>query len=200
LRSLAERAFAAIAHDRSDEARAALTLRERIARIIDDAPLEGTRVLRVHGDFHLGHVLVTEGDVLIIDPGIGEANRPPPQRRRKTSPFADVATLIRSLDEVTAVAAFDISTDPSEDPARFVPILRESVRAAATTFVRAYLARARELALVDVEGDTLRALVHVYLVRAICEAIVYDAHSRRARPRDLYVELTRIFERSDVAQ
>jgi maltose alpha-D-glucosyltransferase/alpha-amylase len=199
LRSLTERAFAAIARERSDEARAALNLRERIARIVDDAPLEGTRVMRVHGDFHLGHVLVTEGDVLVIDPGIGEAKRPAAQRRRKSSPFADVATLIRSLDEVTAVAAFDVSTDPTEDPVRFVPILREAVRAAATTFVRAYLARARELAVVDVEGQPLRALVHVYLVRAICEAIVYGAHSRRARAGDLYVELTRIFERSEVA-
>ncbi len=200
LRDLARRAFAEIAGDTSSEARSAMNLRERIARIIEDAPLEGTRVMRVHGDFHLGHVLVTEADVLIIDPGIGEANRPEVQRRRKTSPFADVATLVRSLDEVTAVAAFDISTDPTEDPVRFMPVLREAVRASATTFVRAYLARARELALVDAEGDTLRALVEVFLVRAICEAIVYDTHSRRARKRDLYIELARILERSEVAQ
>ena len=198
LRDLAERAFAQMARDRSPEAVAALALRAQIERIIADAPLVGAGAMRVHGDFHLARVLVTESDVLIIDPGVGEAARPTTQRRRRTSPFADVSTMIRSLDEVTAAAAFDASTDPTADAARVVPRLQALVRAAATTFARSYLKHARELDAID-ERDDVRGLVDVFLARATLEAIVYQAHAREERMRDLYAELTRIFERSEVA-
>jgi maltose alpha-D-glucosyltransferase/alpha-amylase len=197
LRELAGAAFAAAERDGSPEARAALALRSHIGRIIDAAPLAGERAIRVHGDFHLARLLVTEADVLIIDPGVGEAVRPAPQRRRLHSPLVDVATLIRSLDEVTAAAAFDVATDPTEDSAAFAPLLRESVRLAATTFVRSYLARSGELALFDGDRERLRALILVFLARATLEAIVYEAHERPERMRDLYVELARIFERAE---
>jgi maltose alpha-D-glucosyltransferase/alpha-amylase len=198
LHDLAERAFAQIAGDHSPEAGAALNLRTRIDTFIDDAPLTGACSMRVHGDFHLARVLVTEGDVLIIDPGVGEAQRPAVQRRRHISPFADVATMIRSLDEATAAAAFDLSTDPTADSRHVVPALQAVVRAAATTFARSYLERARKLAVID-DRDDVRGLVDVFLVRATLEAIVYGAHARPERMRDLYAELNRIFERSEVA-
>ena len=46
--------------------------------------------MRVHGDFHLERVLITENDVLIIDPGVGEAARPAVQRGRAVPPPADL--------------------------------------------------------------------------------------------------------------
>ena len=110
-----------------------------------------------------------------------------------------LATLIRSLDEVTAAAAFDVSTDPTVDTGHVVPTLRETVRAAATTFARSYLEHARELGVVDDERERVRGLIDVFLVRATLEAIVYQAHARAERMRDLYAEFTRIFERSEVA-
>jgi maltose alpha-D-glucosyltransferase/alpha-amylase len=198
LRDLAERAFAQIGRDNSREATSALALRGQIERFIADAPLTGALAMRVHGDFHLGRVLVTEGDVLIIDPGVGEAARPAVQRRRRTSPFADVATMIRSLDEVAAAAAFDVATDPTVDTAQVAPALQPLVRAAAITFARSYLDHAAAHG-TDFERDHVRGLVDVFLVRATLEAIVYQAHARPERMRDLYAEITRIFERSEVA-
>jgi maltose alpha-D-glucosyltransferase/alpha-amylase len=198
LRSLAERAFAQIAGDHSPEATSALALREQIAKIIDAAPLAGTKAMRVHGDFHLARVLVTEGDVLIIDPGAGEVARPVVQRRRRTSPYADLGTMIRSLDEVTAAAAFDVATDPTVKTEHVMPPLRALVRAAATAFARSYLDHARGLGVLEEDGN-VRALVDVFLVRATLEAIVYGAHARPERMRNLYAELTRIFERSEAA-
>jgi maltose alpha-D-glucosyltransferase/alpha-amylase len=194
LRELAGSAFAAAERDGSPEARAALALRREIEQVIAEAPLLGQQAIRVHGDFHLARLLVTESDVLIIDPGVGEAVRPPAQRRRKVSPFLDVATLVRSLDEVTAAAAFDIGTDPTEDPATFRPLLRETVRLAATAFARSYLARAKELELFDLPLETVRGLVRMFLAQATFEAITYEAHERPERTRALYAELARIFE------
>jgi hypothetical protein len=106
--------------------------------------------------------------------------------------------MIRSLDEVTAAAAFDVATDPTVKTEHVMPPLRALVRAAATAFARSYLDHARGLGVLEEDGN-VRALVDVFLVRATLEAIVYGAHARPERMRNLYAELTRIFERSEAA-
>ena len=63
----------------------------------------GSSLTRVHGDFHLGQVLMAQGDVYIVD-FEGEPNRPMEQRREKASPWRDVAGLLRSLDYAAAFA------------------------------------------------------------------------------------------------
>ncbi|WP_421996844.1 maltose alpha-D-glucosyltransferase [Reyranella sp.] len=64
---------------------------------------EGTLMTRIHGDFHLGQVLVATGDAYIID-FEGEPARPLQERRRKASPLRDVAGLVRSIDYAVATA------------------------------------------------------------------------------------------------
>jgi maltose alpha-D-glucosyltransferase/alpha-amylase len=87
---------------------AVLAARSRLLSQFDCLPDIATSTIRVHGDYHLGQVLVREqhrtplaadhdSQVLVID-FEGEPGRPLAERRAKTAAAKDVAGMCRSFD------------------------------------------------------------------------------------------------------
>lgn len=90
--------LAVVAPEHRDQSRKIIEREQdtlRRFRKLLSAPIDAMRI-RIHGDYHLGQVLYTGGDFVIID-FEGEPARPLEERRIKQSPLQDVAGMLRSF-------------------------------------------------------------------------------------------------------
>jgi maltose alpha-D-glucosyltransferase/alpha-amylase len=133
----------------------------------------GSVMTRIHGDFHLGQVLVASGDAYIID-FEGEPAASIAERRAKTSPLRDVAGLLRSIDyaAATLIDRKSVGAVPVDYAQRDQLVSQFRARAS-SAFLRAYWEAAGSRG-----GAAVGALLDLFLVEKAAYEIAYEAANR----------------------
>jgi maltose alpha-D-glucosyltransferase/alpha-amylase len=121
-----------------DRATAVLERRAAILARIDTiaSEFEPGLKIRIHGDYHLGQVLVTRNDFVIID-FEGEPGHSLETRRAKHSPLRDVAGMLRSFAYVRESALRSVAHNEAE-AARLAPLARAWETETRSAFLSAY--------------------------------------------------------------
>jgi maltose alpha-D-glucosyltransferase/alpha-amylase len=135
------------------------------------------RRIRIHGDYHLGQVLVTEGDVVIID-FEGEPARPIAERRAKASPMRDVAGMVRSFGYAAAIGLSAATSRRPEDLERFRPWASFWENWVSSAFLRAYSSAVNGAGVLPVDRDAEQALLRVFIVEKALYELGYELNNR----------------------
>jgi maltose alpha-D-glucosyltransferase/alpha-amylase len=138
---------------------------------------DGALRTRVHGDFHLGQVLVVQGDAFIID-FEGEPARTMEQRRAKSCPMRDVAGLLRSFDYAAAAAAPGRVASSEQAGQRRQAALQEFKARASACFIEAYRAVLESAEPRWVPPAAEAPLLDLFLLEKAAYEIKYEAANR----------------------
>jgi maltose alpha-D-glucosyltransferase/alpha-amylase len=135
--------------------------------------------IRGHGDYHLGQVLWTGKDFVIID-FEGEPTRSLNHRRLKRPAARDLAGMIRSFHYASRAAALRLSRDlpPSLDPLALESWLTLWYRWVSGTFLRAYLEVTADAGFLPTDERQLSGLLDFFLLEKAIFELGYEANSR----------------------
>src|SRR6266508_4646562 len=132
--------------------------------------------IRIHGDYHLGQLLYTGKDFVILD-FEGEPARPLSDRKLKRSALRDVAGMMRSLQ----YAAYNAIWQPAmrkED----VPFLERWAdlwyRQTSSMFLQSYLNTTSGAMFIPKNSDDLQVMLEAYLLDKAVYEIGYELNNR----------------------
>ncbi|KPP88770.1 maltose alpha-D-glucosyltransferase [Erythrobacter sp. HL-111] len=141
-------------------------LHNRITAIAADAT--GTQVTRIHGDLHLGQLLVAGDDVVFID-FEGEPARPVEERRAKDVPLRDVAGLLRSFGYAEAAVRRELPSLAGREQKRASELFDRFEIEARRAFCDAYAASAPHFS---------ASLLDLFVLEKAAYEIAYEAANR----------------------
>lgn len=142
-----------------------------------DRPADAVRI-RFHGDFHLGQVLYTGSDFMIID-FEGEPARPLSQRRAKGLAMRDVAGMIRSFQYAAYAALFGqvpgAASGPESTAESWADFWTVWVSA---IYLNGYFRAANASPFVPADLEQRRVLFDAFLLQKALYEVAYELNNR----------------------
>jgi maltose alpha-D-glucosyltransferase/alpha-amylase len=135
------------------------------------------RRIRTHGDFHLGQVLWTGRDFIVID-FEGEPARSISERRLKRSPLRDVAGMLRSFHYASVHALRLGGTISPDDVPLLEPWRRFWHHWVSAAYLRAYFERAGDADFLPRTTEGRSALLQAFLMEKAIYELRYEMNNR----------------------
>ena len=148
-------------------------------RLILDRKITALRT-RVHGDYHLGQVLRSDGGFVIID-FEGEPAIPLSTRRIKRCPLRDAAGMVRSFHYCAhhgLLSLFSRGAARPEERSHLEPWAQHWFAWVAAAFLRGYLDTTAKAAFLPNDERELEALFTVYLLEKAVYELGYELNNR----------------------
>jgi len=147
---------------------------ERFRKLVE-AKIGALRI-RCHGDFHLGQVLFTGKDFIIID-FEGEPARTISERRIKRSPLRDVAGMLRSFS-YAAVTGLHSDAIRSEDRLPLKPWAKFWRQWVSVNYLKGYFAASREANFLPNSAADMTLMLETYLLEKAIYELAYELNNR----------------------
>jgi len=132
---------------------------------------------RIHGDYHLGQVLRSRGDFVILD-FEGEPARPLSERRLKHSPLKDVAGMLRSFSYAAFVALTKYTSRRPEHYAQLESWARLWETSVSAEFLRSYLEALGSSPIIPPQGEAFDTVLDIYMLDKALYELVYELNNR----------------------
>ena len=161
---------------------------ERLQALTEE-PLHSMKT-RIHGDLHLGQVLVVKDDFQIID-FEGEPTRPVAERRAKSSPMRDVAGMLRSLQYAAWSALYQLADRDPDGYEKLLPYALEWKKLVQDAFLDAYAAAIGDCISWPTDPAELRRALGFFLLYKVLYETLYEAANR---PQWIRIPLTGLTE------
>jgi len=136
----------------------------------------GLRV-RIHGDYHLGQVLRTEEDFVILD-FEGEPARSIAERRAPQSPLKDVAGMVRSFSYAAYAALFAFTVHAPDDYAALEPWADTWQHWAGDAFLKGYVAAMEGARLLPADAQVRDRVLAAFMIDKALYELGYELNNR----------------------
>ncbi|WP_345950694.1 maltose alpha-D-glucosyltransferase [Mucilaginibacter sp. PAMB04274] len=161
------------------EAEEVLGMKEEILTILKkiySRKIDVTKI-RIHGDYHLGQVLFTGKDFIILD-FEGEPARSYSERRLKYSPLRDVAGMIRSFHYAAFGSLFLDNQIRPEDIEQLIPHVEQWYHYMSGFFMRSYLDTVKGSSFVPKQVEDLEIMLQTFLLQKAVYELNYELNNR----------------------
>jgi maltose alpha-D-glucosyltransferase/alpha-amylase len=167
-------------------------MRSRVTRRVASLGVLAPRgqKIRIHGDYHLGRVLRSDTDFVVVDFG-GDPTRPIAERRAKHSALKDVATMLRSF---SYVARFGLMTHTARRPGgeeRLLPWARLWERSVLAAFLGKYRRTVGDAAFLPTDPAEFADLLDAFVIEQLVRELRHELDNR---PQWLGVPLSGILD------